>query len=63
MKDRAPDCLKCKHFYITWDNQFPRGCRVFSFKTPNWPSQDIYRNTGHHCPSFEASPKHKNSIE
>jgi len=55
----APDCLKCRHFFVSWDPRFPRGCRVFEIKSLRLPSDEVYAATGHHCPSFELSPKIK----
>ncbi|MDR1249372.1 MAG: hypothetical protein LBK63_08735 [Treponema sp.] len=49
---RAPDCRKCGHFKITWEPAFPRSCLVFGIKSRNYPSIEVYRATGRHCPSF-----------
>lgn len=57
--ERAPNCLKCRHFYVTWDPRFPRGCRVFGVKTRGLPSTAVYRSTGHQCPAFERSVRVK----
>ena len=27
------NCFRCKFFYVTWDNRFPRGCRAMGFKS------------------------------
>lgn len=51
------DCLKCVHFYVTWDRAFPRGCRQFDFKTSGMPSRDVLMATGRPCPSY--NPKEK----
>ncbi|MDF2961716.1 MAG: hypothetical protein K0S39_3451 [Paenibacillus sp.] len=53
------DCMKCRHFYITWDPSFPRGCRAFGFKTQTMPSMTILSSSGKPCMNFEpkgASP-------
>lgn len=60
---RAPDCLKCKHYYVTWDASFPRGCRIFDFKSQQLPSMEVFRNTGRHCPSYAPSPNIENRVE
>lgn len=49
---RAPDCLKCAHFKVTWEPAFPRSCVVFGIKSRNLPSIEVYRATGQHCPSY-----------
>ncbi|MBN1519167.1 MAG: hypothetical protein JW923_03665 [Spirochaetales bacterium] len=50
---RAPNCLSCVHFYVTWDAAFPRGCRMFEIKTRKLPSHEVYAATGRHCPAYE----------
>jgi len=50
------DCLKCEHFEITWNKNFPRACKVFEIKTPNFPSVDVKRATGKQCPAFKMKP-------
>jgi hypothetical protein len=51
-KPRAPDCLKCVHFKVTWDPAFPRSCTIFCIKSRNIPSVEVFRATAQHCPSF-----------
>ncbi|MDR1901207.1 MAG: hypothetical protein LBQ88_02840 [Treponema sp.] len=53
---RAPDCLKCKFFKITWRPEFPHGCTVFGFLCRGMPSVEVFKNTGQHCPAFELKP-------
>jgi hypothetical protein len=50
---RAPDCLKCIHFHVSWDPAFPRSCDIFGIKSAALPSAEVFRATGHHCPAFE----------
>ena len=50
---KAPNCLECSHFLVTWEPDFPRGCKVFGIKTPNMPSAEVFAATGTHCPAFE----------
>ncbi len=47
------DCLRCKHFAVTWDPKFPRSCRLYGFKTRNMPSAEVFRNTGTPCLGYE----------
>ncbi len=56
MKERAPDCLSCLHFRVTWDPSFPRSCTVFGIKSRNLPSWEVYAANGRHCPSFSRKP-------
>lgn len=53
MPEKAPNCLKCVHFRITWEPAFPRACQVFGVKCKALPSLEVYAATGRHCPSFE----------
>lgn len=55
--DRAPDCLKCEYFSVTWDYRFPRSCKIFGVKSKTLPSIAVYQATGKHCPSFKKSLK------
>ena len=57
---RAPNCLKCMFFKVTWDAQFPRACEIFSIKTVQLPSYEVYRATGRNCPSFKLKDGLKN---
>jgi hypothetical protein len=51
------DCMKCRHFYITWDPKFPRGCRAFGFKTHSMPSLSVLSSSGKPCMNFELKEK------
>lgn len=57
-----PDCFKCLHFYITIDEKFPRGCKVFGIKGKNIPSVDVKRATGLSCPVFSSKHSVKQEI-
>lgn len=49
-----PNCHKCKHFYVTYDPQIPRGCKAYGIKTASIPSQVVKRaNGGSECIGFE----------
>jgi hypothetical protein len=56
---RAPNCLQCRHFHVSWDPRFPRACSVFNIKSRKLPSHVVFQATGKHCPVFEKSPKIK----
>jgi hypothetical protein len=51
---RAPYCLHCAHFSVSWDPAFPRSCDYFGFKSRNLPSHEVFMSTGRHCPAFRA---------
>ncbi|MDR0377559.1 MAG: hypothetical protein LBH70_07175 [Spirochaetaceae bacterium] len=50
---RAPNCLKCAYFKVTWDAGYPRSCGVFRIKCRELPSVHVFQATGFHCPSFQ----------
>ncbi|MBU0928035.1 MAG: hypothetical protein KKA67_09820 [Spirochaetes bacterium] len=53
---RAPNCLQCSNFRVTWDADYPRSCSVFGIKTRLMPSAEVFAATGLHCPAFELKP-------
>ena len=54
----APDCSKCVSYYVTWDSDFPHGCKIFKFKKAYGSlSLSVYEATGCHCQFFEENQK------
>ncbi len=47
------NCYKCKYFYITWDKNFPYGCKAFGFKSRLIPSIEVKKASGKECLSFK----------
>jgi hypothetical protein len=56
---KPPNCMQCKHHYITYDPQFPYGCRAFTFKSARQPSLDVFEASGQQCHCFEQKEKGK----
>jgi hypothetical protein len=52
MKAEAINCLKCKNYVVTWDNRFPRGCKLFGFKGTVMPAAMVFQSTGKPCQNF-----------
>ncbi|MBE2905201.1 uracil-DNA glycosylase [Anoxybacillus flavithermus] len=50
--DTRVNCYECKHFYVTWDAQMPRGCRAFGFKSAALPSIVVKQSSGTPCMKF-----------
>jgi hypothetical protein len=46
------NCIQCKHYAVTWDTHFPKGCRLFKFKSRAAPSQTVYEATGTPCEHY-----------
>lgn len=52
-----PNCFKCKHLKITWDQDWPYACRGLDFKSRKIPSLEVSGASGLPCQMF--SPKVK----
>jgi len=50
-------CYKCKYFYITWDKNFPNGCKALGFKTAKNPAQVVYESSGMICLAYSPKPE------
>ena len=50
---RDIDCRKCRHYYITWDKNFPYGCRAMQFKSAQMPILEVFAASGIACLRFE----------
>ncbi|MER1984274.1 MAG: uracil-DNA glycosylase [Solibacillus sp.] len=46
------DCFKCQHFRVTWDQNNPRGCHAYGFKTRQIPSLVVKQSSGMDCLKF-----------
>ncbi len=58
MQDKKEiNCFKCRHFYITWDNKFPKGCSAMGFKSKEMPHLTVYKASGIDCLLFEKKSK------
>jgi hypothetical protein len=52
MADKLPNCLQCKHYYITYEPSLPYGCRAMRFKSARNPAQVVFSSSGIHCQLF-----------
>ena len=50
-------CFQCKHFYISWDQNFPRGCRAYKFTSERLPSVVVKESSGADCQLFAQKKK------
>ncbi len=48
-----PNCNKCKHFYITWDTNYPYGCKALKFKAKRLPALEVKKYSGFNCLEYE----------
>jgi hypothetical protein len=51
------DCHRCKHYYVTWDKQFPHGCRAMKFKSKEFPSRVVVSSSGIPCLLFQTGDR------
>ncbi|MHB8765640.1 MAG: uracil-DNA glycosylase [Deferrisomatales bacterium] len=59
MSRREAACFRCRHFYVTWDPTFPRGCRALGFKSRELPCDAVRGASGAECLHFaERPPRH-----
>jgi hypothetical protein len=52
MKTVRIDCFQCRHFYVTWDPDHPKGCRALAFKSKELPGTVVFRSSGMECLQF-----------
>ena len=62
MKEKNPaeiNCLECEHFAVTWEPKFPRGCKLYGFKSASFPSIEVFRSSGAECMGFAKKERGK----
>lgn len=57
MNNEKINCSKCMYYYITWDSSFPKGCKIYGFKSLNSPSILVQQSSGLPCGKFTPKPK------
>jgi hypothetical protein len=57
MKDEDINCFKCVHFFITWDEKYPRGCKAMGFKSKEMPSAVVHKSSDAQCLKFRKKKK------
>lgn len=45
-------CRDCRHYYVSWDKEFPHGCRAMGFKSKTSPSVSVRQASGMDCQLF-----------
>ena len=50
-------CLNCKHYFITYDESFPYGCRKLGFKSRTSPKNAVFEMSTMNCLYFAAKEK------
>jgi len=49
----APDCLRCRAYYVTHEVHRPHGCRSFGFQSARLPRDEVRLSSGAECAAFE----------
>ncbi len=57
MKQQQINCYKCKYFYVTWDKNFPYGCKSMGFKSARLPHIDVHQVSGVNCLDYQEKSK------
>lgn len=58
---RQPNCWRCRHFQVTWDEGMPYGCRRYAFKSRLLPSMEVMLADGQPCLGFQAKAADTNT--
>lgn len=53
------NCTQCEHYYITWDKDFPHGCRAMGFKSARLPSVAVRMSSDQECAFFTKKIREK----
>ncbi len=57
MEQEKVNCLKCKHYFITYDARMPYGCKLFGFKGRQLPSVSVRQSSGNNCQGYDVKDK------
>ncbi|MES0372199.1 MAG: uracil-DNA glycosylase [Mariprofundaceae bacterium] len=63
LEQTRPECMRCRHYYVTWDPNFPYGCKAFGFKSRVMPCLEVYSASQHHCLKFEGKNRNQHPSE
>ncbi|MHB8772367.1 MAG: uracil-DNA glycosylase [Syntrophales bacterium] len=58
-QEREIDCFCCRFFFITYEQQFPYGCRAARFKSRRMPSREMSASSGMDCQFFSEKEKNR----
>jgi hypothetical protein len=61
--EKPKSCLRCKHYYSTFDPNQPRGCRLYGFRSARFPSMIVKAESGNECQGFSEKKKQSESKE
>ena len=55
-------CHQCEHYYVTWDKDFPHGCRAMGFKSVHLPSTTVLVNSDQPCLFYKKKIRKKKGL-
>jgi len=58
-KEGRINCFHCRHFYITYDTNFPYGCRAAGFRSHVLPAEEVFISSGMHCLLYVEKEKNR----
>ncbi len=53
---KRPLCSKCEHYYVTWEQGTPHGCKAMGFKSRDYPYAVAFHVSGLCCQLFKEKP-------
>jgi len=57
------DCHHCEHYYVTWDKEFPHGCRAMGFKSAQIPSVTVLMHSDQPCQFYKKKERKKRGFQ
>lgn len=55
-------CKNCKHFYVTYNTNYPWGCKAFGFISKKYPYLEVSITSGMKCALFLYNNKNRFKI-
>jgi hypothetical protein len=53
------DCHQCEHYYVTWNKQFPHGCKAMKFMSKQIPGLVVLSSSQMACQLFRKKKSRK----
>ncbi|MBN2895311.1 MAG: uracil-DNA glycosylase [Campylobacterales bacterium] len=47
------NCIRCRHYFVTWEAGRPHGCKAYGFKSLALPSIVVKQSSGAECSFYE----------
>ena len=42
-------CYSCRHFFVTWQERYPYGCKAFNMKSKTLPCLKVFQESRKNC--------------